>query len=424
MRGLVRLFSGREWPTCMILASSDRHPHKYSKSKLHLAVAEPCERRPDIEQVRVNRDRPSIAMPHVKRKFSKLLLPVTVRLLLLAAEFGAITAGTNSLYDVKADVGFDVRLAILSDATPKFSPDLENTCDNFLISARGESNAGELLRCVSVFSTFKPPGFGDENITITFTYNSSTNEHLFWIHRSFEASISNVRVQVLINSLTGEVFNLAPLRPDVQLEHSLRVFKSVLRGAINRLGVQFDGNLTLHPDDSDLKSLAAQNNRVGKAYFRYSLLPSKKDVSHAEMASAVREQLRILPLERNSSGAPWVHEGEAGYRQNGKVVIATIGLNRMAHGALLIVVVMLWLIRVLISRWVGVGFEGSGYVVCQQVLENENTRDSVSQTTDKAGVGEMHIRRFAHERTGHLGYIRTDDRQVVVSSFESCETVI
>ncbi|KAI0567349.1 hypothetical protein FGB62_3g433 [Gracilaria domingensis] len=419
MRGLTRLFTGREWPSHLI---SEQQQRKCFASKPHLEVSHSCDHLPYAHQAINSTSTGVPSLPLVKHNFSKLLLPATARAVLLLIEFGAIYAGTNRLHDVNTQVGFDCRLARPSSSTPKLPLALTNsTCDNFLGPARAESNTGELLRCVSTFSISVPPHIGDGNMSVAFVFDAEGNQHVLRIERDAEFSITNLRIQVMINSLSRDVLHQAPLRPDLQFEHSVEVFKSIISDALNTLGVEFEGNLTLFREGSESGIFASS---YGKIYMVYSqLLPT--NVSQDVMASALTDELRALPLERNSSGAPWVHDGDNGYSRNGSAVIATIGLNRIAHGTLLIMIAVLWLLRLVMTNWFGVGFEEAGYLMSQMVLEDHfDDRCSQGSYAPKWHAAELRLTRFALGRTGHFGYTRTDEKQVVVSSFEGCDEVI
>ncbi|KAI0560234.1 hypothetical protein FGB62_120g135 [Gracilaria domingensis] len=435
MRGLIRLASGREWPSDVISNSSTRQPRSCFARRTPLVIEETPKSKSGAQQTSDSAVKPLDKVPPVRYNFAKLLFPFTARFLLLTVEFVAIYFGTTRQHDVLAGAGFDARLFPVSDSNAQPLIDIENACSGFLGGVPAGSNAGELLRCVQNFEVYRNPrpsslpGVDPDNTSIALLFDEGRNELVFQVSLPSDYFVSNFRVQIIINSLSGEMFRMAPLRPDVQFDESLQVFRSVVRRAVTQLDKELEGNLSLFPGGTDRSILP--ESEVGRTYFVYSqvLLTTDDNYSAKEVKndtiSAITAASRALPLGRNSSGVPWVHDGKSGYKQDGSAMIATLELNRIAHGALVMMVATLWLVRVVMQKWagVGMGFEEAGLLVCQRAFEDESVRESMGDTEGDSGVSELVVRRFAWQRVGHLGFVRTDERQLLVASFEQCHTV-
>ncbi|PXF43474.1 hypothetical protein BWQ96_06767 [Gracilariopsis chorda] len=385
MRGLYYLFKGIEWPSHLISTapshgSSVKHPDSAKTSHV----------------------------PQVCRKFTKLFAPCCVRILLLAAEFAAIYAGTSvSRFAISAE-GFDV--VILPPTYPLKLKEISSTgCDNFLQEARGQEQAGELLKCVfRTIARMPATQQPTENASIILTFVPGQNSLVFQI-RNTEHKVTRVELQTVLNTVDGDSLQLSPVRPDLSLSKGKAFFDAVIDGVLNEWGLPHDGF-----------------RKTAKGVDAISMLHSQEiSLTQSEIADYLVAYLRALPMSLNSTGPPWVFSSGQ-YKQRADIRIAVIGINRVAHSILLIVVLVLAVIHLIVQR-IFPGFDAVAFAAIQSF-----TGDSIGiGPTATAGTtnnvwkssSAQHVQKFSDGKTGHIGFQPSFAGQIPVHSFTGCDIV-
>lgn len=293
------------------------------------------------DPTKTNRD------PEVRRKYTKLFAPCFVRVLLLAAEFAAIYAGTSVSRFAISTEGFDV--AVLPPTSPlNLQTNSTTGCDDFLREARGQEQAGELLSCVFRTVTRMPAIQRQENASISLTFIPSQNSLAFQI-RNAEHKVTRIEFQTILNAVDGESVRLSPVRPDLSPLKGNALFDAIIDGLLYEWRLPNDGFRNTTEGLNAIIMLHSQE------------IP----LTQSEIADHLVAYLRALPLSLNSTGPPWVFS-DGQFKQRPDIRVAIIGVNRVAHSILLTVVLVLAVMHLTVQHFFP-GFDSVAYAAIKSL---------------------------------------------------------
>ncbi|PXF39677.1 hypothetical protein BWQ96_10624 [Gracilariopsis chorda] len=268
-----------------------------------------------------------------------ILFPLTALALLYIAELVTIIAGTTMRSQHFAEQNFDPKISVVRGAQrPRRVDNLWSDCDDFFVSTRGLFESGKVLKCVSEVRDQLTPY--KANIKLSVRYYSG--DTIFDIH-SRNGSYKTIDLSTFLLSKGGVRFRTMPFRPDLSSEPELKhLLNGILNGVRRRLGYsELDTRHTLWAG----KELEGASEVAEEIIFYHF---HDWNDSAETIAAAFMAELRYMDLVLNSTGLPWVFTRPYTFEQMNPA-IAVVKQYRIAHGWLLIALVLVILIQFVVN---------------------------------------------------------------------------
>ncbi|KAI0557999.1 hypothetical protein FGB62_243g08 [Gracilaria domingensis] len=360
-------------------------------------------RRPGIPE------RNGVPRPRVKRY--RLIAPITIRFVVLLLELGAIYSSSNITDDVLAGHSFNVRLTKSNDTVNAAA--LQNSqCQEFIENARGVEQNGTVLLCIDSEET-RDLTTRRENTSVFFRFNPNTNRMEYVVEDNFVMTTS-VYARVFINLISDDNVELAPLRPDLDVDsnYSKVVIQGIMNRAMKKLG--FDVNL------SDINESEGDDNVITYGYDRFFDSSTRDDIGEALLSELQQFTLGLNFTEPGDEDVLYAFRADKGYFKHENAVIAVVGKNRLAQGWLIIAWVSLLVLRLIAQRFFTV-FDELAYPAVKKVHGADLSVGPLAKVEKKE---TLYISKFSDGRVGHIGYRPANERQDRVSNFYGCDIVL
>ncbi|PXF39727.1 hypothetical protein BWQ96_10565 [Gracilariopsis chorda] len=238
-----------------------------------------------------------------------------------------------------AEQNFDPKISVVRGAQrPRRVDNLWSDCDDFFVSTRGLFESGKVLKCVSEVRDQLTPY--KANIKLSVRYYSG--DTIFDIH-SRNGSYKTIDLSTFLLSKGGVRFRTMPFRPDLSSEPELKhLLNGILNGVRRRLGYsELDTRHTLWAG----KELEGASEVAEEIIFYHF---HDWNDSAETIATAFMAELRYMDLVLNSTGLPWVFTRPYTFEQMNPA-IAVVKQYRIAHGWLLIALVLVILIQFVVN---------------------------------------------------------------------------
>lgn len=388
MRGLIRLFRGCEWTQRDLSFTTQ----KSECPEISIKITNTSSAIHHTGRL----DRQSYPLPNVKRKYSKLVIPCLIKVLLLLVEALTIFAGTTVSRSVSGHACFDPKVAFPTSTRKRDGLPL---CDNYFLEARGQEKGGDVRKCLDVRS--RSPPYPNAKQGISLYIDETAGVSLFNIATGKQSSSSNIIVSIELMTLGEGRQRVAFLRPDLNSSYALEFF--------NTLMMQLFENLQIEPVSKSSELLLHQN---GAHELHISLGP---ETSYAKVEVELLSLLRGLDLVLNSTGPPWVLGTDGKFSQRPDIVMAIVAYNRVDHGVLIVVAVLLVILRIIVNSHYS-SFDDVAYIGLKEVIKDDCLLGPMAEN-ERGAPKEAILQKFSDGYNAHIGFRPTNDKQVVVDDF-------
>ncbi|KAI0560237.1 hypothetical protein FGB62_120g121 [Gracilaria domingensis] len=276
---------------------------------------------------------------------------------LFVAEFAAIIAGAPVFSSVTAGAtAFDPKLG-LTDISPR-KIDVRTGCDDFFVPTRGIHRASAVLKCISSFQEdIMASSVQDQELdSITLHTNLNDNVHTFAIESTASGKRTSAQLSIVIRTIGQGELQVAPFRWDINDQELIAVFRKVVEGTLNRSIPSFE-------ERSGIFS-------VTSGAMTYVYEEETFEEPHDLLARSLASQLRRMDVVLNSTAAPWIFVDGRTFQKRPDIVVAIVVFNRVSHGAVAIIALVLVVLRVVVNIFL-TSFDDVMYVIMKDTIRDD-----------------------------------------------------